>query len=253
MKRIVFSLLIYLHLFHFLPAFSQINSTESLVKEMHKKYTGKFNRDITFIQMNTHYLDDGKIELSTCYEAFHFPGKYRIDIGYVPNVDGVIHHNDSVYYFKDGKLVKKQYELNDVLLLTGDIYFIDPQETLVKLKKLGYDITQFREDKWDDRPVYVVGAKKGDEKSPQFWIDKENLYLVRNINVSKETGLLEDAHYVEHEIVGNVWVENKVKVYSNGKLLRMEKYAEVEPNKGLHNDLFNPSKWGAIHWHTKKK
>lgn len=232
---------------------AQVNSAEKLVSEMHKKYVGKFNKDITFIQLNTHYHENGKTELTTCYEAFHFPGKYRIDLGFTPNIDGVIHHNDSAYYFKDGKLVKKELELNDVLLLTGDIYFIEPTEALSKLKKLGYNLSIFREDKWDDKPVFVVGANKGDEKSPQFWIDKENLYLVRNINVSKETGKLEDAQYVEHEIVGSVWVENKVKIYSEGKLVRMEKYTEVEPNKGLNKDIFNPNKWGSIHWHQKKK
>ncbi|MFQ3574955.1 MAG: hypothetical protein SNJ77_00815 [Cytophagales bacterium] len=234
-------------------ASAQINSSEKLVTEMHKKYVGKFNKDITFIQMNTNYLENGKTELTTCYEAFHFPGKYRIDIGFTPNIDGVIHHNDSAYFFKEGKLVKKELELNDVLLLTGDIYFIEPKESLSKLRNLGYNTSIFREDVWDDKPVYVVGANKGDEKSPQFWIDKENLYLVRNINKSKETGKLEDAHYVEHEIVGNVWVENKVKIYSDGKLVRMEKYTEVEPNKGLNKDIFNPNKWGSLHWHTKKK
>ncbi len=232
---------------------TQIANTEQLITEMNSRYAGKFNKNITFIQLNTHFNEDGSTESSTWYEAFHFPGKYRIDYGYTPNVDGIIFADDSVYHFKDKMLTKKGQSINDILLLCGDIYFLTPKQSLDKIKKLGYNTSEFREDVWEGRPVFVVGAKKGDEVTAQFWIDKENLYLVRNINVSKETAELEDAHFVEHEIVGKAWVENKVIVFSKGRKIRMEKYAEVMPDRKLNAEVFDHKKWGQLHWHDKKK
>ena len=64
-------------------------------------------------------------------------------------------------------------------MLGFDVYFQPVETTLEQLKKLKIDLLVLREDRWQDRPVYVVGAKAGDLRSPQFWIDKKNLYFVR--------------------------------------------------------------------------
>lgn len=227
-------------------------NTQQLITAMHSRYHGKFNKNITFIQLNTHYNLDGTHETTTWFEAFHFPGKYRVDYGYTPNVDGVIFANDSVYHFKNGIMTKKGQAINDILLLSGDIYFVSPTESMAKLKKIGYNTDEFHEDILNGKEVYVVGAKKGDLTTPQFWIDKENLFLSRNISVSKENSEIEDAIFTEHSIVGQSWIESKVDVYVNGRKVRTEKYTEVTPENKIHHDVFNPHNWGKIHWHSKK-
>ncbi|HRD41037.1 MAG TPA: outer membrane lipoprotein-sorting protein, partial [Bacteroidia bacterium] len=49
------------------------------------------------------------------------------------------------------------------------------------LDSLGYNLNTVREDVFDGRAVYVVSAEKGNDTIPQFWIDKERLYMHRII------------------------------------------------------------------------
>jgi len=53
-----------------------------------------------------------------------------------------------------------------------------------------FDLATLREDTWQGRPVYVVGAKAGDMHSPQFWIDKQRLYFVRMFRPAGKDGVL---------------------------------------------------------------
>ena len=40
------------------------------------------------------------------------------------------------------------------------------------------------QDTWQGKPVWVVGAPEGDNTTPQFWIEKERLLLVRTVRRS---------------------------------------------------------------------
>ena len=229
---------------------SDISSTQDLISSMHDRYKRKFNKSISFIQINTHFQEDGTKKISTSLEAYHFPGQARVDESVKHGEDGVIYKNDTAYVFEHGELVKKEFWIHNILLLTGDIYFLGVDKTLDKLKKLEYDLTVFRKDKWEGRDVYVVGGKEGDLTSPQFWIDAENLYVVRNIHYSHKTGELEDQHFFEHEIVGHSWVEDEVHIYVKNKLVRKERYAEVKAdNAKVVPKVFVPEEWGNYHWH----
>jgi cyclase len=48
-----------------------------------------------------------------------------------------------------------------------------------RLKRLGFDLATVHDDSWEGRPVYVVGARAGDLRTRQFWVDKERLVFVR--------------------------------------------------------------------------
>lgn len=236
-----------------LPAFlsfwqvnGQIKDASSLISEQYKRYHGKFNSNITFVQVNTFYKPDGTSLISTSFEAFHYPGKYRVDFGPEVNQEGQIIQNDTTYEFIAGKLAKKYAGSYDILTLSGDIYFLNPSESTKKLNQLGFNTSEFREDTWKNTPVYILGAKKGDLNTSQFWIDKENLYLVRIIHPTKE-GML-DEQFLEHEIVGKAWVESEVQIFLNGTKIRKERYTEVKADNELHKDLFDPKKWGTVHW-----
>ena len=228
-----------------------IHSTEALVTAMHERYHNNCNKNITFIQKNIEYKENGQKEVSVMYEAHHYPGHYRIDYGYVPNKDGYIFSNDSLYHFKDGKLVDTHSGEHDIILLTGDIFYIKPEKTIDKLQQSGFNTAYFRTDTLEGKKVYVVGsAHKKDTLSTQFWIDMENLYLVRHIK-RNEAGTVEDSRFVEHEKVGDSWVEDRVIIYAHGRKIREEIYTEVKPNNTLEPDLFNPKYWGKLHWHKK--
>ena len=232
--------------------FAQIKDSESLIKAMHAKYAGKFNSNITFIQLNQDIDENGKIKHSMSFEAFHYPGKFRNDMGPTAMKEGYIVADDKIFTFKNGKKVDEKPCMMDVGLLTGDIYFMEAEDAIKECKKHGYNLSRFREDALKGKPVYVVGAiDKTDEKSPQFWIDKQELYIVRDINVSEENGELEDLHYLEHAKVGKAWVEERVEIFVNGRLVKKEHYAEVKADNKFDKKLFDPQYYNSIHWRNK--
>jgi hypothetical protein len=230
----------------------KVTSAEDLIRKMHKKYHNNFNANITFIQLNQDFDEAGKVTHSMSFEAFHYPGRFRNDKGPVPQKEGYIVANDIMYEFKDGKITGQKPCTMDVGLLTGDIYFMNVDKAIEECKKHGYNMSKFREDMFKGKPVYVVGANDSkDEKSPQFWIDAEELYVVRDINFSEEDNEFEDVHYLEHAKVENAWVEERVEIFVNGKLIKKEHYAEVKANNELNLDIFDPKKIGLIHWRSK--
>jgi hypothetical protein len=121
---------------------------------------------------------------STWYEAIAYPDKFRIDFGAPREGNAVIFANDSVYNFKGGELKTRQFRINELMLLAGGLNALDKATALEKLRKAGYRTDLFREDTWQGRKAYVVGAPKGDEKTNQCWFDAEHLYLVRSLSVS---------------------------------------------------------------------
>lgn len=243
------SLLFVFYIFTQFSVFAQISSTENLLKEMHRRYHGRFYKHITFVQLNKIFQSDSVTENSVWYEAFEYPGKLRVDFGPTVGKDGYIFINDSVFYFKDGLLEMKEKKINESMLLSGDIYCIQIPEVLTKLNLLGYDIKKFREDKWKNKPVYVVGAEAGNDTSRQFWIDREFLYVVRHI--INEKGVIQEIHFSEHQAKGKFYIEDEVKIMENGKIVKTERYAEVNPNISLPSTVFDPNLWSKVHWKTK--
>lgn len=226
-----------------------VTSTDGLLKEMHARYHGKFYKHITFVQLNKFFKDGVQTESSVWYEAFEYPGKLRVDYGPTVGKDGFIFLNDSIYYFKDGKLDHTEKKLNETMLLQGDIYCIPIPSVIEKLKTLGYDISKFREDKWNNKPVYVIGAEKGDETTRQFWIDKEYLYMVRQI--INDNGAIQEIHFTEHAAKGKFYIEDEVRIMENSKIVRTERYAEVNHDIVLQDAVFDPKSWGKVHWKKK--
>ena len=96
--------------------------------------------------------------------------------------------NDTLYSFKDGAQTNSRPFVHPLLVLGFDIYFMPLQDAIAKLKQLKFDLSILREDTWQGRPVYVVGAKAEDLHSSQFWIDKENLYFVRMLAPAGKDG-----------------------------------------------------------------
>jgi hypothetical protein len=214
---------------------------------MQKKYTGKWPRTLTFTQYNTHYKNDTVSHTSIWYEALEYPDKFRIDFGELAEGNAVIFANDSVYQFKAGELKGSKKQLNNLMLLDGGMYFLPPDKAMQRLKEAGYNLNSFREDVWQGRAAYVVGAGKGDLQSNQFWIDKQNLYLVRTITVLA-SNQIQEAQFSKHIRVGGGWTETEVVFVGNGKLQQLEVYKNVQADKPLPEGLFNAHKFGQVHW-----
>ncbi|MCU0390601.1 MAG: hypothetical protein MUE81_05750 [Thermoflexibacter sp.] len=229
-----------------------INSTEALIEAMHKKYKGKAAKNVTFTQYNTHYEADTVKNKTIWYEAIAYPNNFRIDFGELKEGNAVIFAKDSVYNFKNGQNIRKGAFKNNLILLAGGLNFMDKDKVLEELKNAGYDVNKFREDSYDGREVYVVGADKGDFATAQFWIDKNKLYLVRTFE-KMPNGDVREARFSKHTKSGKGWIETEVLFLINGKKTQLEEYKNLKSNVDLDLRVFDATYFGKVHWMEKSK
>jgi outer membrane lipoprotein-sorting protein len=229
----------------------KVKTSEDLIREMQKKYAKSWYKTLTFVQKTTEYHEDGTSKVTTWYEAFSAPGKLRIDFDPIKDGNGILFSNYTLYAMKDGKQVNSRPFVHPLLLLGFDVYFLPVEETITKLKDLKFDLSEFREDVWQGRPVYVVGAKAGDLKSRQFWVDKQNLYFVRLLEPTmRDAAITQETQFNKYERVkGGGWVAPEVIFMVNGKKVVSEEYTEIRGGVALDDKLFDPEHWrDAKHW-----
>jgi outer membrane lipoprotein-sorting protein len=231
-------------------AAAKVKTTEDLIAAMQKKHAKTWYRTLTFVQKSTTFKEDGTSTSEIWYEALSAPGKLRVDIEPVASGNGFMFVDGMQHAFKDGKLVNSRERINPLLLLGFDIYFQPAAATINHLKKMNYDVSKLREDTWQGRPVYVVGADAGDGRSPQFWIDKKNLYFVRLIEpTGKNKEQTEEIQFNKYEPVkGGGWVSPEVIVLIDGKRVFMEEYTEIKAGVKFDDKLFDPQHWATAHW-----
>jgi outer membrane lipoprotein-sorting protein len=242
MQKILF---LFLLLALAIPAAAKIKTGEELIAAMQKKYAGKWYKTLTFVQKNTSYKPDGTIENSVWYEAMNAPGKLRIDFAPLERGDGAIYMDGMQHSFKDGKLANSRPLVHSLLVLGFDVYLQPVEKTVGQLKNLGFDLSTLREDKWEGNDVYVVGAKQGDLKSPQFWIDKKDLLFVKMIQpVGKNKDHSQEVQFNKYQKVkGGGWVSPEVVFLTDGKKVFVEEYTDVQTNVPLDAKLFDTKEW----------
>lgn len=229
---------------------SRIRSGEDLIAAMRKKYEKSWYKNTTFKQVTTDYEKDGTRKVAVWYEALSMPGRLRIDFDPVKDGNGILFAKDTIYTLKDGKVENSRPLIHPLLLLAFDVYFLPVDQTVAKLKQLKFDLSLLREDTWQGRPVYVVGAKSGDLHSPQFWIDKQRLYFVRMFRPAGKDGTLtSETQFNKYERLGGGWISPEVIFTIDGKTTTTEAYSEMRANVDLDDKLFDPDTWTtAKHW-----
>jgi outer membrane lipoprotein-sorting protein len=227
----------------------EIKTSEDLIREMRDRYAKSWYKTLTFVQKTTNYEKDGTSKSEIWYEAASIPGKLRIDFDPVRNGNGILFADDTVYQIKNGKLEKSQPLVHPLMVLGFDVYALPAPETIAKLKQLKFDLSIMREDTWQGRPAYVVGAKQGDARSPQFWIDKERLYFVRMIQpAGKDGSMTQEIQFNKYERAGGGWIAPEVVFLVDGRRATLEEYSEIRADVKLDNRLFDPQQWSATHW-----
>jgi hypothetical protein len=229
---------------------TQLTTTEQLVKAMQERYKGKWPRTVTFTQYNTHYVADTINKTSVWYEAIQYPDKFRIDFGKLSEGNAVIFARDSAYQFKDGQLKSSKQQVNNLLLLTGGIFFMSSEDAINRLKEAGYNLSIFREDTWEGEPAYVIGAPEGDSQSSQLWVSKTNFYLLRTITQSPD-GHVQEGQFRKHVRMGKGWIETEVLFLKDGQRQQLEAYKDIKANPELAAELFKPEQFGKVHWKKK--
>jgi hypothetical protein len=221
---------------------------EQLITAMQKKHGATWYKTLIFAQKTVTYRPDGTVENGIWYEALSAPGKLRIDYHPLASGGGTIYKDGVISSFKDGKMVNSRPYDHPLLVLGFDVYFQPVQKTLDQLKALKIDTAILRQDKWQGRDVYVVGAKAGDLRSPQFWIDKKNLYFVRLIQpVGKDGKSVQEIEFNKYEKVkGGGWIAPEVIVIVDGKKVFTEEYYGIRTRVKIDDDLFDTTKFMTV-------
>jgi len=246
MKRSSTVIVVTLFLFTMLDA--QDFSTRELLLKMQLQSPKKSIRSLTFRQRTVTHTIEGTTHEEYWLEYLQVPSKLRIEIEPADSGKGMIFAQDSVFSFDKGKLMRAA-KLPHVLLLLGyDVYSEPVDHTLNKLKELQFDIQKVYETSWKGRQAYVVGAEKGDEKSNQFWIDKEMLVLVRMIQPGRrQPNFTLETQFNNYKTINGIPVETEVLFLRNGKVQTEEYYTDLKVNVPLKGELFNSGLWDSAH------
>jgi hypothetical protein len=218
-----------------------------LLRAMHDRYVGKWYHTLTFTQLNTATAADGKQTHSTWLEYAALPGRLRIEFLPADSGRGALYVNDSQYVFRADTLARAGAFVHPLMVLGFDVYFDAVEKTAARLEGLKFDLSgPVREDTWDGRPVYVVGAKAGDLRSRQFWVDKERLVFVRLLEPAQQDSTqTNDIRFNKYQPAGSAWVSAEVAFLTNGKEVWLEQYTEIKTDVSLARDLFDARQWRA--------
>jgi outer membrane lipoprotein-sorting protein len=226
-----------------------IRNGEDLLRAMHDRYKDSWYQTVTFTQKSTTYKPDGTSTAETWYEAALLPGKLRIDIGPASDGKGYVFSDGSVTVIKENKVVANVKDINMLLVLGFDVYRQDPEATINVVKGEGFDLSKLREDLWEGKPAYVVGAEKDDLKSRQFWIAKDTLLFLREIEPARDNpSKLNDIRFIHYQPLAGAWIAAGVEVYSDGKKVFSEDYSDIQANVKLEPAVFDPEKFSTTHW-----
>ncbi len=245
LRHILVASLLTLNLVHA----QNIRNGEDLLRAMHDRYASSWYQTVTFAQKSTTYKPDGTSSAETWYEAASVPGKLRIDIGLPSDGKGYLFVDGMLTVIKDNKVVATQKDVNILLVLGFDVYRQKPETTIPVVKGEGYDLAKIHEDTWEGKPAYVVGADKGDSKSKQFWVSKDNLLFLRVLEPSRgDASKLDDIRFIHYEPLAGTWIAAGVEVYSEGKKVFSEDYSDIQANVKLDPGTFDPEKFATTHW-----
>lgn len=227
----------------------EIRNGEDLLRAMHQRYKDSWYGTLTFTQKSTTYNPDGTSSAETWYEALSIPGKLRIDIGNPASNNGYLLVGGNVTVFKEGKIAGTRPLVNMLLVLGFDVYRQDPEITGKVVKGEGYDLSKLREDTWEGHPAYVVGAEKGDLKSRQFWVAKDSLLFVREIEPSHgDPTKVDDIRFTNYRPLDKAWIAAGVEVLTDGKKVFSEDYSDIRANVKLDSATFDPPQFSTTHW-----
>lgn len=213
---------------------------DQVVRAMHDRYQSKWYKTLSFSQKTTRRTPADTMVVETWYETAAVPGRLRIDIAPRPGTS-YIFANDSIYVTRKDSVLRRVAGRNPLLILGFDVYGQPAEKTLDVLHAEGFNTTPLHEDTWEGRPVYVVGAAKGDLHTRQFWVDKERLLFVRLLEPSRgDSTKMDDTRFDDYRPLGGGWISALVESYSGGKLVQREEYSDIKADPPVPANWFTP-------------
>lgn len=222
----------------------EIRDGEALLRAMHDCYADNWYETLTFQQDSITHNADGTDKTEVWYEAAMLPGKLRIDIGQPDSGNGTLVADNTLTKFRNNEVTLSRPFVHMLLVLGFDVYRQKAETTIELVKRQGFDLSKIHEDTWEDQPVYVVGADRGNLQSKQFWVEKKRLLFVRLIQPDERTpAKINDSRFADYRQLSVGYVAARVEFYTDGKNVFSEIYSNIKVNPKLDPAFFDPKQF----------
>jgi hypothetical protein len=226
---------------------SKPENGQEVIEAMYRQWENKWYPNFAFDQKAIFYENDQVSKEEVWQEIYSFPANLHIRFDGFETGNGVIYNQDTAYTYKQGQLINKRYSIHPLVLLSFDVYFYSPATTISKAQELNFDLSQLAEADWQGRAVYVVGTTDPtDNTRNQFWVDKENLWLVRVI--TNTNGIARDVEMNKYEQIEGNWVATEIIFKNDGKLFLREEYYNISFPKEVDPSWFDPEQFATANW-----
>jgi len=179
---------------------------------------------------------------------YDFPEKFRSEILGENREWIYVRAKEESITVVDGKVV----DFDEILFdRYTDILLYRSRNTLQRrLLTFGIDLSVSSLGRFQDRIVYLVGAKYPDKSKPQIWFDKDSFRPVRWIMMGDALGDgLEtlDVTYMNWKQIDNAWYPMNVEFYQNGNKVREVAVVDIEVNPVFSQEQFEIDRIRSIY------
>ena len=218
-------------------------SGRELIRQMYQKNHVRFYTTLTFSQEVLNYRNDSVISTDVWHEAYLSPSNLILKFTSWESGNGVIFASDSLYTYEKGALKSTRYRVHDLLVLGFDVNNINPEKSITRAEKMGYNLNRIEPSTCMGRKAWLVG----DAATKCFWVDAETLlFLKMQDRVGENSRSVEFSKY---EYFDGHPVGTEVRFYrNNGQLYMVERYFNVKPNATVSPAVFDPTKFTEARW-----
>ena len=216
---------------------------KDLINSMHKRYSKTWYKTLTFKQATTFYnAKEEVVKEQTWLEAMQLPSSLAIKFDTITSGNGIVFKNDSIYNFREGKMLASRQLHHPLLILGFSVYAQSPEKSIEDLGKLNIDVSKITTGIWQGKENYIIG----DENATHFYIEKERLLFTKLIQKGANNSIME-TQFNKYEELKNGWIAPEVLFYTNGKVTMKEVYSEIEtPNLPL--SIFDITEFQKSNW-----
>ncbi len=179
--------------------------------------------------------------------SYKFPKKFRSDIKIDSSENIHIVSSKKVLKIINGKVTSNPETwidlYKDILLYRDRVLLND------HLAMLGVDVTISSLGRFQDKVVFIIGAKYPDESVSQIWVDKTTLRPIRWLIIQEGEGNNRkfEIRYNKWQQTKRIWYPVHIEFYSGSRLIRLITVNDVIVNPSFSKKYFDISYLKSIY------